>query len=207
MTPLSPEAGSDQNGGEVLHFVEDRGDVARRALPRLAVGTAGWCLLVAVIAIATWGSVLGTLAISGGLWVLGMVTRFDVYALQLGRPIRYELHEDHFVAYRGAKVATSFRYADVQEWVAARSASTFEYWLGWGNWRSGGFTSVLDKYSFTIPTESGKRKKVEPPALFRWRDRGGLEDVTHALIDRLGTPLNYPIDYAYRSARETGRAS
>lgn len=204
-TPTGPHR--DESGGEVLHFVEDRGDIARRALPRLAVGTAGWCLVGAVVAILAWGSVPGALGIAGGLWVLAMLTRFDVWALQLGRPIRYELHEDYFVAYRGTKVATTFRYADVEEWTAASSASTFDYWIGWGLWRSGGFTSVLSTYSFTMPTERGKRKKVEPPALFRWQDRGGLEDVTHALIDRLGTPLNYPIDYAYTSARDGLRAA
>lgn len=194
---------------EVMVFTEDRGDVARRALPRLAVGTAGWCLLVAIIVIVSGGSdaVAPALGIMGGIWVLAMISRFDVYALQWGRPIRYELHEDRFLAYRGAKLVTSVRYADVQEWVAARPAMTLFYWLGWGLWRSGGFSSVLSTYSFTVTSEGGKRKKVEPPALFRWQDRGGLEDVTHALIDRLGTPLNYPIDYGYRSTDRGGSAS
>jgi hypothetical protein len=188
---------SSNRDSAVLVFHEDRSDIARRALPRLAVGTAGWCLLVVVVVTVQGGTEALRIAlmIMGAVWLLAMAMRFDVLALQFGRPIRYELHADRFLAYRGDTVVNSFQFADVKEWTAASSASTFCYWLGWGYWRSGYLISVLPKYSFTLSAGSHKQKNVDPPALFRWQDRGGLGDVTYALFERLGTPLNYSTNY------------
>jgi hypothetical protein len=179
-----------------LIFHEDRSDVARRALPRVAVGTAAWCLLVVVVVLAQGGTdaLPVALVITGAIWLLVMIMRWDVIALQFGRPIRYELHADRFLAYRGSELVGSFRFADVKEWVAASPASTLEYWLGWGFWRSGYFMSTLPRYSFTI-SDGIRRLTVDPPALFRWRDRGGLQDVTYALFERLGAPINYSTSY------------
>lgn len=188
---------SNHGNSAVLIFNEDRSDIARRAIPRLAVGTAGWCLLVVAVVVVQAGTeaLPIALAIMGAVWLLAMVMRFDVIALQFGRPIHYELHADRFLAYRGSKVVDNFQFADVKAWTAAASASTLSYWLGWGYWRSGFFMSTLPKYSFTLSNGSGKTKTVEPPALFRWRDRGGLQDVTQALFERLGTPTNYSTNY------------
>ena len=182
----------------MLVFYEDRSDVARRALPRLAVGIAGWCLLV-IVGFFIWGgaaTVPTVPAVMGGIGLLVFMTRFDVIALQFGRPIRYELHADRFLAYRGSRLVESFEYSDVSDWVAADAASTLWYWLGWGYYRSRGFFSVLDQYCFTVTERgSGRRRTLSPPALFRWEDRGGLEDVTQALVKRLGPPINSSVNY------------
>lgn len=191
---------SRNDGGQAsLTFVEDRSDVMRRAMPRLAVGNAVWCLVIAGLIWATYHTapMPKVMTIVGVIWLTSLAIRFDVFALQFGRRIQYEITVDQFHAHRGSRMVASFDLSTVTEWVAASSASTFEYWLGWGFWRSSGLPSALPQYSFKVAVEGRNRPKtVRPPALFRWADRGGLEDVTRELIKRLGPPLNYSIDYS-----------
>lgn len=168
-------------------------------MPRLAVGTWVSCLVVAGLIWATDHSapMPKVMAILGGVWLIALAIRFDVVALQFGRRIRYEMDAEQFRAYRGSKLVTSFDFSAVTEWAAASSASTFEYWLGWGFWRSAALPAVLPQYAFKVSDAGGEKPKtIKPPALFRWADRGGLQDVTRALIERLGPPLNYSSDYS-----------
>jgi hypothetical protein len=175
--------------GVVLAFHEDCSDVARRTLPRLALGSAGCCLVPVAFAAAGYGvdGLAAGLTLMGVAWVLVMVQRgVGVARLRLGRSVRYELHPDRFLAYRGGELATSFCFADVAAWTAARAASPFDYWLR-GTWRSRWSMSQLDRYEFLLGG-GAREEKVRPPALFRWRDRGGLADVTDALKQRIGKP-------------------
>lgn len=172
----------------------------RRALPRQAVGNLGWFGIIAVIVLAKSGgeAPLGTvLGLCLGLAVLASLLRFDVYALRFGRRIRYELSDTEFVCYRSDKLVLRFELDQVLDWTAASPADTWAYWLGWGYHRSAPLPFVLPTFSFTLRDETRRtgKRTVNPPALFRWEDRGGLTDVTHALIRRLGNPLNYSINY------------
>lgn len=58
----------------------------------------------------------------------------------------------------------------------------------------------LDTYAFRIraANKPSTSYEVRPPALFRWKDRGGLDEVTDTLIERLGGPINYTNEYASR---------
>lgn len=179
-------------------FLEDRSDVMWRAMPRLAVGLGATYLAIAgaIFVVDHRAPMVKMLGLVALLWVVSLLIRFDVFALQFGRRIRYEVSDERFEAYRGSKLVDSFRLSAVTEWTAASSASTFEYWLGWGSWRSAALPLALSPYSFKVRDAGNeKTRTVEPPALFRWKDRGGLEDVTRALIERLGPPVNYSINY------------
>lgn len=173
----------------MLVFHDDRSDVARRALPRLAVGLGVWCLVVVLVACAPGGppALRTGFILMGPVWLLAMLIRGDVLALQFGRRVRYELHPTTFRAYRGEKLVTSFAYDDVKEWSSGESAETYVYWLGWGYFRSGIGGSGIASYGFRIK-DSVFGSTLRPPVLFRWKDRGGLEDVTAALTERIGFP-------------------
>lgn len=171
---------------------EDRDDVALRAYPRLAVGTTGLCLVIVVAASVLAGEMapVWSWPLVGAVGLLSMAARGDVIALQFGRPVVYVLHEDRFEAYRGDRLVDAFLYADVDEWWAAYGASTLAYWVGRGYTRNGWPVPGLSKLRFDVTTESGRSRHISPPALFRWEDRGGLDDVTHALTERIGPPRN-----------------
>lgn len=188
------------DGGTVDVFEEDRADIMRRAFPRLAVGTLAWCGAIAVVVLVTSGGdapVGLVLGLCLGIAVFALLLRFDVYALQFGRRIRYELSDTEFACYRSDKLVLRFELDHVVDWTAASPAGTLEYWLGLGCYRSAALPLSLSTFHFTLRDETRRtgRRIVSPPALFRWRDRDGLRDVTHRLIRRLGNPVNYSIDY------------
>ena len=187
------------NGAGVKVFEEDRNDVVLRALPRLAVGHlvifTGICVLALLTTPSgniTWGQLL---AIDLGLTVFSLLLRGDVWALQFGRRIRYEISDTELRAFRGEREMLSFRFDEVKDWIDCRSPTTFQYWIGFGYYRDFAFplSNVLAQYTFTVGAQEDRWapfKQVTPPALFRWADRGGLEDVSAVLRERLGTPWN-----------------
>jgi hypothetical protein len=188
------------DGQPVQVFEEDRADVMRRALPKLAVGLLGWAGIIALVVLVTsagdapLGLVLG---LCFGIAVFALLLRFDVYALQFGRRIRYEVSDTEFACYRSDELVLRFELDRVLDWTAASPADTLFYWLGWGYYRSAALPLSLDTFSFTLRDESRRagNRTVTPPALFRWEDRGGLRDLTHGLVRRLGNPVNYSINY------------
>ena len=203
MNPASPKASLPRTtsfDGQAVHvFEEDRADVMRRALPRLAVGLLGWAGIIALVVLVTaedapLGPVLG---LCFGIAVFALLLRFDVYALQFGRRIRYEVSDTEFACYRSDELVLRFELDRVLDWTAASPADTLFYWLGWGYYRSAALPLSLSTFSFTVRDESRRagHRTVTPPALFRWQDRGGLRDLTHGLVRRLGNPVNYSINY------------
>jgi hypothetical protein len=186
-------------GAGVQVFQEDRDDVVRRALPRLAVGHLAIFTGICVLALLTtpsgnitWGQLL---AMDLGLTVFSLLLRGDVWALQFGRQIRYEISDTELRAFRGERETLSFRFDEVKDWIDCRSPTTFQYWVGSGYYREFAlpFSNVLATYTFTLGAREDRWapfKQVAPPALFRWADRGGLEDVSAVLRERLGTPWN-----------------
>ena len=179
-------------------FRDDRADVARRALPRRVVGLAGWSL--ALIGIAHIGAPFldpRILVLPPMFVVVGLLMSFDVFALQWGPRVCFELSDVEFKAYRGSKLVLQFELDQVAEWAATQdAASTWGYWFGFGYSAASPFS--LCRYTFRLSDGSkwGPFKEVSPPVLFRWQDRGGLDDVTNALIARLGGPWNFTAEYA-----------
>lgn len=195
---MEPPHENVQQRREVAVFHEDRRDVARRAFPRLAVAYLVIFTTICVIAVVTTPSTVTLAQFIGldlGLAAFSLLCRGDVWSLQFGTPIRYEISDTEFRAFRGDRLKMSFRFEDVKDWIDCGSPTTFQYWTGFGYYRSFAFplSNVLDQYTFTLGEREDRWapfKQVSPPALFRWADRGGLDDVSAVLRERVGDPWN-----------------
>lgn len=172
-------------GGTAI-FYDDRGDVLRRALPRLMAGTAARVLVLLGIPFAVGAAPRYAWGILFALWACAILVRVDVIALQFGPRIRYELDGVILRAFRGSKLKTSINLDKVIYWQECPPNLLLAYWLGSGYYRHLPFGFPFGSFSFTTIDESGGRRTITPPALFRWGDRGGLDDLAAALRPILG---------------------
>lgn len=180
-------------------FVEDRDDVVSRALPRAFVGTyvlfQGLFILVYIFGpepggeVFTHGSLIWVPILLAGLT---MMICFDIWAYRWGRRIRYVIDEESLQVFRADKLKLEIDFSKVRDWADAASPSPNFFWLGQALYRHFATPSVLDSYGFLVvrSDHNGKAKWIYPPMLFRWRDRGGVEDVSAVLWGRLGKPVN-----------------
>ena len=182
-------------------FYEDRDDVYRRAMPRSMVGgliwmvvlTGGFCLAAHDVPPAPY-----IYLVPPSLWALWCLCRIDLYAAQFGPRVHDELDDGELRAYRGAKLTRRIPLDRVIYWKDAPAVPTWVYWCGAGAMRTMGGLFSVPAFSFDVRDDSGRRRTVSPPALFRWDDRGGCDDLVAALADRIGAPngLDRKVDEA-----------
>lgn len=195
----NPSLSPHPSSGSALVFHEDRDDFVRRVFARAYLGTYGFFLLLTLVASAFVAgsergeiSMLSTFGIPFVIVNIGIWSRFDIWAYQWGRRVRYEIDENQLKIFVGKKLHTTIAFADVTDWVEARSPSIRFFWTGLSLYRTFAMPEWLDQYTFYVKPSGkfGLPKAVSPPMLFRWRDRGGVEDVSAVLWERLGKPRN-----------------
>lgn len=187
---------STEGRSAVLVFHDDLSDHRSRALPRAAIGTAVQCVLLLVLLPLVLGAGWRTTGLLSlllfALFPLMVLLDYPAWATQGMTRVWYEFHGEGFRAFRGERQVAAFRYADVSDWVAASPTATYEYWVRLPVPSSP--RGEVSRYTFTFTDDRGARRSVSPPGLFRWHDRGGLDDVTDQFLRRLGPASNRAIN-------------
>ncbi len=172
----------------VKSFDEDRRAMLLRTVPILIVGTS-FVLVVAFNVFDTGQPLSGfrprVWLMTLGFSVVATLLRFDVWLLVLRRPVRYEIEDSEFRAYRGEQLVTRVSLLGLERWSAPDSFN--RKWLYFGFVYSQNFGMPYEEGPiFYLYRKGAVADEVTAPFMFRWKHLGGADDVTAALKEAIG---------------------